>query len=111
VEALEGCVAWEDSSLARWQSIRKEAGEWLLVSTGPDLIAETPEWWGFPCVPRIWHIREEGYREKNYFTAYDPTNGTVSYGNIFRSQKNPSGMALTDEFLAAASDQEGPPPM
>jgi prepilin-type N-terminal cleavage/methylation domain-containing protein len=106
VEALPYCtpdlvytrVQWEDSSKAHWEAVERLAGDWVLISPGPDLIVETPAWLEFPCLPYRYNHFEEGYREGKLFTEYDPTNGTVSYGNIFRTQRNPSGLHADPEF-------------
>ena len=51
-------------------------GHWRILCIGPD---------------RVW----------NPMVAYDPTNGTISEGNLMRTQSSPIG---------AGSDQQAPPP-
>jgi hypothetical protein len=41
---------------------------------------------------------DDGYVEKELFHDYDPTNGTVSFGNIFRTQKRTSGLGMNKQF-------------
>jgi len=48
-------------------------GQWRLISIGPD---------------RAWII---GHDFDSMDIPYDPTNGTVSFGNITRTQKSPEG--------------------
>ncbi len=49
-------------------------GQWRMCSIGPDA-----EYWN--TRPRVMDWR--------HVMEYDPTNGTVSFGNIWRSQKHP----------------------
>lgn len=50
--------------------LRREAGAWALGSLGPDLFS-----------PRV--------ETADYWILYDPTNGAVSAGNLFRTQRDP----------------------
>lgn len=95
------CARWEDSDLAHWEAVERIAGHWVLMSPGPDLIAESPAWMELPCDGVHLDLEQEGYREKNLFCEYDPTNGTVSYGNIFRTQKQSGGLRADNEFYSA----------
>jgi len=54
----------------------RKYGEWRLLSLGPDRAYLPPDWQSFSR-PVIFQMIE---------TLYDPTNGTVSYGNIQRTQ-------------------------
>jgi len=56
-------------------------GQWRLMSLGPDRLYVTPDWQQM--------AREEVYRAIE--TQYDPTNGTVSLGNIVRTQLSETG--------------------
>ena len=116
VEALQPCspestvptiVQWEDSALAHWEPAVRVAGNWLLVSPGPDLILESPAWIEDPCGSNHKDLHPEGYTERGLFTEYDPTNGTVSYDNIFRTQKNPGGLRADAQFNEAFLDPVG----
>ncbi len=62
--------------------------DWLIYSAGPDKHSST---WGNTTVhPQSWGYRTDlGYPCYPY--PYDPTNGTVSEGDIQRSQKNSAG--------------------
>lgn len=53
----------------------KLAGEWFFYSVGPD-----NDEFNIPS--------GQSLNSKRVYRDYDPTNGTVSLGNIFRSQKN-----------------------
>lgn len=62
-------------------------GEWLLYSAGPDKHSST---WGASTYPESWGYRPDlGYPVFPY--PYDPTNGTISEGDIHRSQKSSEG--------------------
>lgn len=87
----EGCT-WQDSDFQHWDAAHNAGGDWILYSCGPDLVVESPSTLSTPGGGSF-NGPEEGYTERKLFTDYDPTNGTVSYGNIFRSQKLPSGLA------------------
>ena len=61
-------------------------GEWRLMSLGPDTA----------YLPPGWRDLYGGDRQLLYDlieTVYDPTNGTVSFGNISRLPINPDGQA------------------
>jgi len=62
-----------DHPFANWHAFRKY-GQWLLHSIGPD---------------RVWWLDENLW--ESHDTLYDPTNGTVSFGNIARTQLHPEG--------------------
>jgi len=55
----------------------RKYGQWLLHSIGPD---------------RVWWLREGDWEEHD--TLYDPTNGTVSFGTLARTQLDPEGRIL-----------------
>jgi type II secretion system protein G len=57
---------------------QKMGGEWFFYSVGPDKTE-----WNAPTV-----LGQRVYRD------YDPTNGTNSYGNIFRTQKDPEKLGV-----------------
>jgi len=54
-----------------WPSAREHYGEWRIGSVGPDLVFDHK----FANSAQL---------------PYDPTNGLISFGNIWTSQKNPS---------------------
>lgn len=62
------------------ECLYQRAGAWLIYSWGPD---KAGNWSGSPPVG-----------EDGVYTNYDPTNGTVSIGNIIRTQ------FTTDKFKA-----------
>jgi hypothetical protein len=97
LEAIDYGCDWDNCNRANWEIINDLAGGWMLYSPGPDLTVETPDWISVPgsgIVP----LGHKGYQEKKLFHEYDPTNGTVSYGNIFRTQKNPAGLGTHPHF-------------
>jgi prepilin-type N-terminal cleavage/methylation domain-containing protein len=57
----------------------RAVGEWLLYSAGPD--------------------RDVSNGGGSFYTPYDATNGTVSLGNVFRTQRTPDGIDYAN-FLA-----------
>ena len=62
-------------------------GHWLLYSAGPDKRSST---WGGAADPEMWGYRSDlGYSA--YPVPYDPTNGSISNGDIHRSQKDTTG--------------------
>jgi len=62
-------------------------GEWLIYSAGPDKHSSD---WGGANFPESWGYRTDlGY--PCYPIPYDPTNGTVSEGDVQRSQKDSAG--------------------
>ncbi len=96
-QSIECGVDWQGKDLANWKALTDLAGGWVLYSPGPDLVIESPAWITSPG----WGRGETGdssYMEKNLFREYDPTNGTVSYGNVFRSQKNSAGLGSHEQF-------------
>lgn len=84
-------LEWEGQNCRAWSAVHGLAGAWMLYSPGPDLTAETPAWVN-ACGAEIFRKDPEGYTDEGLFTEYDPTNGTISYGNIFRTQKNAAGL-------------------
>lgn len=59
------------------QQYRDAYGDWRMCSIGPDM--------------RYWNTPDNSYsggRGWIHVEEYDPTNGTISYGNIWRSQKH-----------------------
>lgn len=97
IDAMEHGSHWQGMEKENWPHIKDQAGAWLLYSPGPDLIAETPQYIETPVERdegRDWH-----YVEKQLFIDYDPTNGSISYGNIFRSQKNERGFGIHPQLI------------
>lgn len=71
---------WFDASL-----VRAGAGAWMLYSPGPD------------------HRVSGAGEAVDFFTPYDPTNGTRSRGNVFRSQRNTDGIDFATVMALLAS--------
>jgi type II secretion system protein G len=75
LSALYGVVQWN----------RVPDYGWMLVSVGPDGVigAPTPKYFDYP---------NQGGATRTLYQLYDPTNGTVSFGNIYRLQsgRNPA---------------------
>lgn len=90
VKAMERGCEWQNSDIKAWRAMEELCGTWVLYSPGPDIICETPSWIDTKYEYDEW--MDVGYTEKKLLTEYDVTNGTVSYGNIFRSQKNAAGL-------------------
>jgi prepilin-type N-terminal cleavage/methylation domain-containing protein len=61
------------------------AGKWFFYSVGPDRDE-------FNRPPNVTNNNQRVYRD------YDPTNGTISLGNIFRSQKSGERLGTIDYF-------------
>ncbi|HQH13253.1 MAG TPA: hypothetical protein PLS31_12580, partial [Candidatus Sumerlaeota bacterium] len=67
--------------------LNRYMGHWLLYSAGPDQRSSS---WGNTTDPEMWGYRADlGYPA--YPVPYDPTNGTVSNGDIHRNQKDSAG--------------------
>jgi len=60
----------------------RKYGQWRLISIGPDRIYIVADYSQYP-LDVIFQMIE---------TLYDPTNGTVSWGNIIRTQISPTGV-------------------
>ena len=85
-----GPPAGESSFL---DEIRQDQGGWGLVCIGPDYYygpsgSSTPSLFGLNTT-ESW---ETGSGYPDHPQPYDPTNGTVSPGDILRTQINPSGL-------------------
>lgn len=99
IKGIEQCGAtWQDMDVDNWKALHEQAGEWMLYSPGPDLIINSPAWidvpgWGYG------ETGDPGYVEKALFIDYDSTNGTVSYGNIIRTQKSTAGLGINKQFI------------
>jgi prepilin-type N-terminal cleavage/methylation domain-containing protein len=61
----------------------RKYGEWRLLSIGPDRAYLPPDWQQYTGQRQILYQMID--------TLYDPTNGTISYGNIMRTQISPDG--------------------
>ncbi len=58
-------------------------GEWRIMSIGPDREYLPPNWRDY--------LGQRQILFQMIDTAYDPTNGTISFGNIMRTQLSPIG--------------------
>jgi len=97
IEAIENGSDWQGQDPKNWQVLLELAGPWLIYSCGPDLIANSPETIDAPS----WghgNTGDKNYNEKMLFHEYDPTNGTISYGNLFRTQRNTAGLGAHPHF-------------
>jgi prepilin-type N-terminal cleavage/methylation domain-containing protein len=63
---------------------------WALMSVGPDRI--------FGAASNMGRYPEPYATTNSYWNSYDPTNGTISLGNIYRFQKN--GAIAENAFAA-----------
>ena len=69
----------------RWNALKRYEGDWCMYGVGPDKDA--------------WNTY--GYVATMVYINYDPTNGTVSTGNIWRTQAHTSGLLKErDDMLA-----------
>jgi len=77
-----------DSTFAYYSILlNRYMGHWLLYSVGPDKRGSS---WGGDADREMWGYRTDlGYPA--YPVPYDPTNGTVSNGDIHRNQKDSAG--------------------
>jgi len=64
----------------------RKYGEWRLISIGPDRAYLPPGWEQYYSGGQ----RDVVYRMIE--TLYDPTNGSISWGNIMRTQISPTGL-------------------
>ena len=97
VDAIENGSRWQGQDLRNWQVLSEHAGSWLIYSSGPDLIANSPETIEAPSWGHC-STGDKNYVEKMLFHEYDPTNGTISYGNMFRTQRNTAGLGVHPHF-------------
>jgi prepilin-type N-terminal cleavage/methylation domain-containing protein len=85
-----GAIDYLGANLGAFQKY----GGWQQVSLGPDLIYDI----GQLGVPEYFGDGPNGYGTYNglysFDILYDPTNGTVSFGNIISTQINPSGLGV-----------------
>lgn len=98
---------WTNREPENWRLTYDLAGEWSLHSVGPS---------GYEygvCDFRVpgASIEMDGcyyhgppYAERTLFREYDPTNGTVSAGGIFRTQKNPAALGYRERFYSTQAD-------
>jgi prepilin-type N-terminal cleavage/methylation domain-containing protein len=103
MDAMDHDCTWEDCNRENWSVANELAGDWMLYSPGPDLTNETPAWIDVPHGSGYKETAGVDYNEKKLFHEYDPTNGTISYGNIFRTQKNPGGLGTIPYFYQDTS--------
>lgn len=73
---LYNYVNWDDARYKNETAVHSRLGEWRLVGSGPDRWRFSASFTGPDYVP--WS-----------YAVYDPTNGTVSIGDVARTQKEP----------------------
>ena len=72
-------------SSTRWKALKRYEGDWCMYGVGPDKDA--------------WNTY--GYVATMVYINYDPTNGTVSTGNVWRTQAHTTGLLKErDDMLA-----------
>lgn len=117
LELLDQGITWDEATTETWTRAYAMAGEWSLHSVGPDRVLEGPNWvrmapdlnstttqsytsWcnGGPGGVGSCDSPPHEYTDWAYFREYDPTNGTVSEGNIFRTQRSQSGLGVDPYF-------------
>lgn len=99
-ELLAAGGQWDNSEPENWKAAKELAGEWSMHSIGP---AQIGYFIGHIAGPGFDIAIHDGFgtsanSEKRLFREYDPTNGTVSEGYIFRTQKNPGGLGVDPRF-------------
>jgi prepilin-type N-terminal cleavage/methylation domain-containing protein len=85
---------WNDLEPDNWRVAHELAGEWSLHSLGPSLLpyyVSSFDGGGISLESDAAVTSATGI-EKSLFREYDPTNGTVSLGRIYRTQRNPAGL-------------------
>ena len=95
-DATWNAIAWSDyssgSSNGQYVPLyESQFGKWRLSSYGPDGILSNGSQTAYN--PPTWYFLYNGTLQTSYEMnmPYDPTNGTKSYGDIIRTQKNPEG--------------------
>lgn len=67
-----------------WFGYMTWPGRWILTSYGPD--TDCPKTWNGGAIKEVTDFPEEDYDPRALIQkAYDPTNGTISYGDIYRT--------------------------
>ncbi len=97
LNAVKHGLDWDGYEEANWTTLKDLAGDWVMYSPGPDLVAESPAWLYSPADGKE-ETGQPNYNERMLFHEYDPTNGTISYGNMFRTQRNPAGLGTHPHF-------------
>lgn len=91
---------WDYRDPCNWTIGQEMAGEWSLHSIGPVqreyyiCKIKGPDFEVEACeAPSA-----EGEHEKKFFWEYDPTNGTISDGYVWRTQKNAGGFGIHHHY-------------
>lgn len=94
---------WTNKVDCNWKLARELGGEWALHSVGPcGLPYEIPAF-DWPGVIRIEGDKPPTDPKENVvFHEYDPTNGAVSLGFIYRTQRNPTALGFHPYYWEAA---------
>lgn len=71
------------------EGVLERCGQWRLLSYGPDLE------YGDSSIP-LGPYNPNPSAQWGSDIPYDATNGSLSWGNIIRTQKNPEGVLITD---------------
>lgn len=98
-EIIDKKGTWENQVPENWRVAAELAGEWSLHSIGPAGVEyQVGEWnWGGLTISGAGGSADPN-EEKKIFREYDPTNGTVSLGYVYRTQKNPAGLVVHPRF-------------
>jgi prepilin-type N-terminal cleavage/methylation domain-containing protein len=86
---------WSDKDPCNWRIARELGGSWLLRSVGPAGIPYYVSYFGWADGGAT---SDPTGKEKKAFHEYDPTNGSVSLGYIFRTQKRAGGLGTRCYF-------------
>jgi prepilin-type N-terminal cleavage/methylation domain-containing protein len=98
MEDILGSAEWTNKDPCNWKVAHELGGDWALHSIGPAGIpyyVSEFSWNGLSVGGQANNTKGE---EKQAFREYDPTNGTVSLGNIYRTQRNPAGLGFHCQF-------------
>jgi prepilin-type N-terminal cleavage/methylation domain-containing protein len=92
---------WQDMEPENWRVSHELAGAWSLHSVGPSLLQYNIDAFagGGVAVGTVDTSAALG-PERSLFREYDPTNGTISLGKVFRTQKKPAGLGTHIQFYA-----------
>ncbi len=84
-EAFDAMQTTAPGSSIYLEEMRHEFGGWRISAAGPDRTYGPNGWPGISTIPPY------SYPATALPHPYDPTNGTISNGDIIRSQKSPNG--------------------
>lgn len=102
-------ATWSDLVPENWRAANELCGAWSLHSVGPAGVEYYVNQFDFGGVDLGGQAATtavsvagdcDANNEKAIFREYDATNGTVSLGYIYRTQKNPAGLGVNPRFYS-----------